>query len=115
MEHLLSNAGPLFPDDRLRRVVGQIFQVCVCESSFICCNVSPSLAIAKDDGFLLLLNPAFAKTAQPVLHVLNGLVVDVENAMDGRVRDAIEQQKEQSRLCLQRSGSGTSSINEDWM
>ena len=110
MEHLLNNAGPLFPDDRLRRVVGQI---CVCESSLICCNVSPSLAIAKDDGFLLLLNPTFAKTAQPVLHVLNGFVVDVENAMDGRVRDAIEQQEEQSRLCLQRSGSSTSFINED--
>ena len=33
--------------------------------------------------------------------------------MDGRVRDAIEQQEEQSRLCLQRSGSSTSFINED--
>ena len=53
--------------------------------------------------------------AQPVLHVLNGFVVDVETVMDGRVQDAIDQQKEQSRLCLQRGGSGTSSINEDWM
>ena len=53
--------------------------------------------------------------AQPVLHVLNGLVVDVKNAMDGRVRDAIEQQEQQSRLCLQRSGTSTSCILEDWM
>ena len=71
------------------------------------------LPLPKTMDFSFSSTPAFAKTAQPVLHVLNGLVVDVENAMDGRVRDAIEHQKEQSRLCLQRSGSGTSSINED--
>ena len=111
----LHDAAPLLPNDRLRGVLGHFLQVCVAECGLICFHISPGLGVAEEDGFLLLLDPTFAKMAQPVLHVLNGLVVDVENAMDGRVRDAIEQQKEQSRLCLQRSGSGTSSINEDCM
>ena len=111
----LHDAAPLLPNDRLRGVLGHFLQVCVAECGLICFHISPGLGVAEEDGFLLLLDPTFAKMAQPVLHVLNGLVVDVKNAMDGRVRDAIEQQEQQSRLCLQRSGTSTSCILEDWM
>ena len=52
---------------------------------------------------------------QPLPHIFDGFVVESKNAMDGRVRDSIEQQEEQGGLGLQRYVATTSSVYENGM
>ena len=75
------------------------------EGRLVCLHVNPILAVPEDNALLLLLDPSLAKIDEAVTHILDDFVVQMQDAVDGRMRDAIEQQEEQGRLCLQRSAA----------
>ena len=98
----LNNATPLLPDDWLIGVLGQVLEVSVLEGRLVCLHVNPILAVPEDNALLPLLDPSLAKIDEAVTHILDDFVVQMQDAVDGRMRDAIEQQEEQGRLRLQR-------------
>ena len=63
------------------RILGTILEVCSCESRLVCLDVHPSFAVAEDNELLFLFHPCFSKLHHALVHVLNGLVVDVQDAM----------------------------------
>ena len=86
----LNKATPLFPHHSLFGILSKVLEICARECGLVCFDIRPTLAIAEDNEFLLFLNPGLSQTHQAFLHILDGFVVDVEDAMDSRIGDSIE-------------------------
>ena len=84
------------------RILGTILEVCSCESRLVCLDVHPSFAVAEDNELLFLFHPCFSKLHHALVHVLNGLVVDVQDAMNGSIGNSIQEQEQESSLGLKR-------------
>ena len=98
----LDDATPLLPSHRLCRILGTILEVCSCESRLICLDVHPSFAVAEGNELLFLFHPCFSKLHHALVHVLNGIVVDVQDAMNGSIGNSIQEQEQESSLGLKR-------------
>ena len=59
------------------------------EGRLVCLHVNPILAVPEDNVLLLLLDPSLAKIDEAVTHILDDFVVQMQDAVDGRMRDGL--------------------------
>ena len=83
------------------------------KSSFIRLNVRPLLRLAEANVLLLVENPRGAELVEALLHILDGLVIDMKEAVDSRVRNMVQEQQEHGSLCGQRCATRASSFHKD--
>ena len=81
----LDYATPLLPDDRVIGVGGCVPEVHAVEGRLVRLDIRPLLVLAKDNVLFLCLHPCLASMTQPLVKVLDHLVVDMKKTMGHRV------------------------------
>ena len=109
----LNYATPLLPNDRVLGVRGCVTKVHAIEGRLVRLDIRPLLVLAKDNVLLLCLHPCLASMTQPLVKVLDHLVVDMKKTMDRRVGNVVELQHEEGCLCLQGLRSSATAIHEE--
>lgn len=102
----LNDAAPLFPLHRLT------FHHSV-KGSPIGFHIGPLLRLAKDNFLLLFEDPRGPELVEALLHVFNGLVIDLKQAVDCRMFDIVQKQHEHGSLCGQRCAARASAFHKD--
>ena len=104
---------PLFPNNGQVLVRSQGLQVFAIKGSFIGFDITPCRAITKVDAFFLVLDPTLSKVTELLLHQLNGLVVDTEEAVDHRMGDLVQLEEKKRSLNPERCRTRTIAVCEE--